>query len=335
MVARPIPQFDTSAEVQLDTSAEVQHERVVAIDRIKACAIVAVLLMHAGPMRFGIPVVPVEFWLRRGWTIFHVPAFLIVAGTLYRQGTPMSAATFMRRTARVVVPYLSAVALWAAIGIVPLPPWPQVPGALLLGATYGIYYFVPVLVGCIALGWLASRLPAYALWVLLAGLLAYACVERFVPAVMMSADSVFWRVRDPLVQFWFGYFLCGWLAVPQSLGTRLPRWVLMAVALAALPFYVIDNTWVFMRVVYSVAVVAWLWVTPIRFPGMRLLSETSLAIYLLHAPVQDALAARLWIWPAAARVPLIAIVGCFVSLAFCLFASQVVGRERARFWFGA
>lgn len=129
--------------------------RLAAIDVIKAAAIVAVVFQHSGVSfldpRYGV-------WdraLRSTWGAFHVPAFLLVAGFLYARAEPIGLPEIRRRLGRVLVPYLI---------LSPIAWWITQPGhgllfALATGSASGIYYFIFVLVGCIAFSWLLSRLP--------------------------------------------------------------------------------------------------------------------------------------------------------------------------------
>ncbi len=121
-------------------------ERLPAVDLIKAAAIVAVVFQHSG-VSFLDPHYGVwDRALRSTWGAFHVPASLLVAGFLYARERPIGLPEIRRRLGRVLVPYLI---------LSPIAWWVTQPGhgllfALATGSASGIYYFIFVLVGCIA-----------------------------------------------------------------------------------------------------------------------------------------------------------------------------------------
>ena len=309
--------------------------RLVAIDRVKAAAILAVVVTHAGPDRWSPALTRVDEWMRYSWTAFHVPAFLMMAGTLYRSRSPMTGATLARRLGRVLVPYAVVLAVLFATGVAPLPPPTVLPLAVITGGSYGIYYYVPVFVLCVVLGWGLSRCERPTIEFLAFLLAGYACAALAVPA--LGPSTFFWRIRDPLGQFWLGYFVLGWLGVPQALAGRLPFAARAATAIALVPVWV----WVGfpgpppLRIVHTVAVVSTLWTVPLSPPGVRFLSETSLAIYLVHRPFQDLIDPMVHEWPPPARIAALVAGSLAASIALCLAARAVLGRERARRWLGA
>jgi peptidoglycan/LPS O-acetylase OafA/YrhL len=335
VLARPLP-----SETHLPQHVEAPR-RLIEIDRLKACAILAVVMTHAGVATLGKPFDPVDFWMRTSWTLFHVPAFLVATGVLLQQGTAMSWRTVVDRVQRIYVPYLVALGLIFACGWVPRPAWTALVPDLVLASSFGIYYFVPVFALCVLFAWGVSRLDTPARWGLLVLLVTYLVAQTIVPEVAFS-QRLFWRVRDPLTEFWFGYVLLGMLgAVPII--SRLPRWALVSAAVAALlviygatnrPFPSIRLELV--RLWYTLAVLGLLWRLPMDFPGMRLLSEATLAIYLFQAALAQFVVVR-WFagWRELAAIPAVALVSLTLTLALIAAARRALGRERARFWLGA
>ena len=63
--------------------ASAAKHHLGSVDYIKAIAIVAVVLTHAG-LRVGNPALtPFEKIIRQSWVGFQVPAFFLIAGFLY------------------------------------------------------------------------------------------------------------------------------------------------------------------------------------------------------------------------------------------------------------
>jgi fucose 4-O-acetylase-like acetyltransferase len=82
-------------------------ERLPAVDVIKAAAIVAVVLQHAGPPRWSPHYAEFDQVFRVSWIQFHVPAFVLMAGFLsarHRLGWD----ELVSRLRRLLVPYLVA-----------------------------------------------------------------------------------------------------------------------------------------------------------------------------------------------------------------------------------
>jgi fucose 4-O-acetylase-like acetyltransferase len=311
------------------------YERIEAIDRVKACAIVAVVVTHAGPDRWSPHLTATDYWMRYAWTSFHVPAFLMMAGVLYRTAAPMTTSVLRRRLARVVVPYCVVLTGLYALGIAALPPLRSLPFAILTGASYGIYYFVPVLVLCLGFGWLLSRLSSRAISSILIALTIYALLAASVPP--LTPVDLFWRFRDPFSQFWFGYFALGWIGAPAWVARRVPRWCLAAVALVGIILWSRAGFPgpVPIRIFYTVAIVGLLWTLPLRFAGMRLLSEATLGLYLLHRPLLDATAPFVSEWPPTIRITVVAIGSLGAAVGLCLAARGALGQKRARTYLGA
>lgn len=311
-------------------------ERDVRVDWVKAAAILTIPLIHAGPEAWSPRMTATDFLLRHSWTQFAVPAFVMMSGYLYASTRPLSWSTIGRRLVRVIVPYLVVCLVLYATGWVRARDRGGVIADVLTGNTYGIYYYVPVIVVCILASWALSRMPPAALRWLLGGLVGIAlAMEHGSP----SWPSPFWRFRDPLSGFFLGYFLLGWLGGIDTLALRVPTGVLVLVMVLGIGWNLtvggpmpLD-----IRVPFAIAVTALLWCFPVArgLPTVRFLSEASLAIYLLHYPFQVALGPATNAWPPAARVSALWIGSLFATAAFCIAARTTLGRDRARFWLGA
>ncbi len=169
----------------------MQAQRLPELDVLKAAAIVAVVLIHA--------IAP--FWNRDASTVeqlighltrFGVPAFLAVSGFLYYQPTPIRGGQVQRRLRRIVVPYVCVSLLAFAYGAV----YPghaatdSLASGLLLGGTFGPYYYVVLLVQFVGLAWVLSRLPWWCPVVLLP---VTACVAYWSEVRMWMLTDPFWN----------------------------------------------------------------------------------------------------------------------------------------------
>jgi peptidoglycan/LPS O-acetylase OafA/YrhL len=182
---------------------------VAAVDWLKAVAIVAVVVSHAGPFALG-PLSPLERWLRPTLATFHVPVFLMVSGYLHAATSPVTGAVLMRRLRRVLPAYVVATVVVTALGYPPVDSLWHLPSRLLLGDTLGIYYFVPVWIGCTLTGLLWSRLSGGALVASVAGLAALTHVRA--QTLPIGAVSFYWAIRDPILQGWLLCYVLGWCA---------------------------------------------------------------------------------------------------------------------------
>ena len=279
--------------------------RSPAVDRVKALAILTVVLIHAGPERWQPAHTIIDTWLRLAWTGWAVPAFVMMSGTLYRAPS-VTFATVGRRLQRLLVPYLFCCAALYGFQLVPWPGWRAALAAVAIGDTYGIFYFVFVLASCIGFSWCVAKLSPRAQWGALCLLLVVAVRMNLTPS-LMSSDWT-WRLRDPLSQCWFGLFLCGWLRVPQWCARHVPWPLLLIPALGMLPGSASSSfpTVLLWRVPYAIGVVACLWRLPPVVRERRtvaFLSEISLALYLWHLPFIFAVRPWLIAHPPLARIP--------------------------------
>lgn len=311
----------------------VESGRDRRIDWIKASAIATVPLIHAGPEVWSPRVTATDLTLRYSWTAFAVPAFLMMSGRLYRgNGEPISWSRTWERMQRVLVPYLVCCSILHATAFVPVRSVGDLLFRIATGSTYGIYYYVPVLLFCIGASWVLSRASRKAIVTLLVMLAGYA----FAFALMVPAWwSTFWLFRDPFAAFWLGFFVIGWLDGIAFLAHRVPRVMLIAALVAYLALWSSPSPTAYVRIPYAVAVVVLLWTIPLEFPGMRFLSDASFVIYLWHFPIQVAMRPLVEAWPPAARIFATWSVSLLGAVGICLAARACLGRARARFWIGA
>jgi fucose 4-O-acetylase-like acetyltransferase len=196
----------------LAVSSAVSHTwptaavRWPAIDTLKAVGIIIVPMIHTFNA-LGLPPTPARkvFALV---TLFAVPGFFFAAGFLAnRPGVSWTFAQLKSRLLRIVLPYLVAslfgLVFYQRSGVLTLRLG-DVLFTLATGSAVGIYYFVPMLLGIIALTPLLPRHVGGAALVwscfALLGWLAYVGYLR--PA------SWFWAFRNPLQ--WWGFYLAGW-----------------------------------------------------------------------------------------------------------------------------
>ena len=182
------------------------ERRHVEIDALKAAGIVTVVLIHAMRSPWTPGVSDAELWLGHA-TRFGVPAFLFASGFLYAGAGPVAAGTTARRLRRLLLPYLVASILaqawngWHGLPSVGGTWWRD----LLLGSSFGPFYYVFVAAGLVVATPLFARLPAAALAPLTAlAVLAQWCVD----AAVWLPLPLYWHLRNPLL--WWAFFLVGW-----------------------------------------------------------------------------------------------------------------------------
>jgi peptidoglycan/LPS O-acetylase OafA/YrhL len=329
--------------------------RLPAIDWIKAVAIVAVVLTHAGPTPWQPGFTPTDSLLRLDLTLFHVPSFLLIAGFLYQRPEPLSGRDLRGRLLRILIPYAIASAVAQATGLSGARNAHEVMVQLVTASSLGIYYFVRELALCIVLAWPLSRLSLRAQQALLAALLAAAIGFEYWLTKLWPYAELPWigtvnlaMVADQL--YAFVYFLIGWVAAAS--GARLPArsswqaWAMLAFGIAGIatitalsPFAEsLQRFWIGGRVPYTLAVIALLLVLTGRasIPSpVRFLSEASLGIYLYHFYFQSLLAPHVVAWPPALRIPVSLAIDVGCAAALCWLARRLLGASRARTLVGA
>ena len=301
---------------------------------IKAAAIVAVLVNHAGPFGVGPDRPTLDRWLRTGWLDFHVPAFVFVSGFLYHGVAPIPWRGVARRLARIVPPYLVASLLGIALGI--FRPKDGIAFALATGSANGVYYYVFVMALLIPLLWPMSRLPSGAVSLALAALLAHLLVAMRWPA-LLPLQGWFWGLRNPLMLAPF--FLAGWLArahLPALAAlARRHGGLALGACLAAAALYVGFHeslpggaTRRLARFVYTMAVIgaiALTWGGRAAPRPVRALADATLTLYLYHILVYQGLhfLGRVPPWP---RIPILVALGLGAGLAVAYAGRALFGR---------
>lgn len=322
-----------------------------SVDYIKAIAIVAVVLTHAGLRGTDPALTPFEKIIRQSWVGFQVPAFFLVAGFLYYQKDSISWREVARRVLRIVIPYLVASALAILLGFSRNLHFQAILFDLATGNTLGIYYFVFALCLCIPFVWLFSRLPAPILWAGLASLLGYSVLMAFgyLPRPM---QGMFWSVRGLFFTFFLGYFVTGWLIAHhldslRALFIPIKAFILPPLLMGA-AFYVSlrsqaiwadsapGRTFSFYNIVYTLSVTGLivLFTHTLRVPRLvRFLSEASLTIYLYHRLFQFELLPFTSEWSTLARVLSMLLIGLLGASLVAGLGKRVLGR-RSRTLFG-
>jgi len=271
------------------------ERRHVEIDALKAAGIVTVVLIHAMRSPWTPGVSPTEIWLGHA-TRFAVPAFLFASGFLYARVGPVAPGTTARRLRRVLLPYLVASFLAQAWN-----SWygnPSIGGSwwkdLLLGSSFGPFYYVFIATGLVVATPLLARLPAAALAPLTA---AFVLAQWCVDAATWLLVSIEWHLRNPLM--WWAFFLVGWVVRLHSAAVwdfvakwRLAlQWGLLAASFVLtlvsglegeIPRLLVRSAawldiWTILGLVFVVA-------SRFRTPpaALRSLSDASYAIYLFH-----------------------------------------------------
>lgn len=291
---------------------------VPAVDWLKALAIVAVLVAHAGPFAFG-PLTPTDRTVRTIFAAFHVPVFLLVSGYLHASATPLSMAGLWRRWRRVLGPYVVASVVVTAFGLQAHATWATLPWNLSVGNALGVYYYVFVWCGCVLTGWLWARGTDRMLVVAL-GLVTLATMARMATAAPVG---FLWALRDPLLQGWLCCYLLGWCArrFGWDRGLRAyPGSALLGVALM-LPWILREAPAPGLRIVYSVGVaVVVVALAPAAPAVVRWVARETLWIYLAHIPVMHALLPYARHWSPGARIAgvVAATLACCVAGVACL-----------------
>jgi fucose 4-O-acetylase-like acetyltransferase len=317
--------------------------RESAVDWIKAAAILAVVITHAGPAPWAPRFTPWDLWLRTTWVGFHVPAFLMVAGYLYCRARPAGPAEVASRLERLLLPYLVLSPVTYAVVHPPHSLWV----ALATASAHPIYYYFYAIVPCVLLILPLSRMSRRAIAAML-GLLVCALLAHEIDPRAALARSWFWLMRDPFVNFYFGYFLLGWLAAleRERLRTllRTHRRTVVVVACVGLTTFpasvlgVLPIGETLMRIPYSISVVTLLVLFVPRGPApswIRSISDSTLAIYLVHVVVQTWLYAWVAPWHPLPRTLAMTAGSLAGSLLVCRAAQRLLGPRRARRLLGA
>jgi len=307
------------------------------LDWLRAAAIVAVVFTHAG---VGPYLSTLDWLLRSLWVPYHVPVFLFVSGVLYHAPEPIGVRALGPRFTRVLVPYLVAsCAVWI-LGLAHVGGPLDALYRLAVGRALGIYYYVFLLLTCIPLVWVLSRVPRR--WIV--ALLVVAMLAPFSTRPLIVTDA---SLRNPLNHAW-AFFLAGWTA--RAFAPELARWrprlepALWSACVFGMGFYWLQRAdWIdwptfgLERAIYSLSVVGfvWLWVAGRPAPGaVRFLSRASFSIYLYHAFFVRPLRAPTLDWPVLPRVLLLVAVGLLGSCALVWAGRRLLG-ARSRLLLGS
>jgi fucose 4-O-acetylase-like acetyltransferase len=186
-----------------------ERERYPELDAIKAVAIVIVVMAHALP----------PFWeleantfgkLLSEITRIAVPSFLVVSGFLYYQQEPVSLRLLRRRFRRVLLPYSFVSIAAYAYGLA--RPERLTAGSflegLLLGSTFGPYYYVFISTEMVCLTWFISRMGRRSLnWFFVIASALFLCLAA---SDWNARWGLKWAMRNPCL--WAPWFLLGWIA---------------------------------------------------------------------------------------------------------------------------
>ncbi len=181
--------------------------RFLEIDSLKAAGILTVILIHSLRAPWDPRISSIELWLGIV-TRFAVPGFLFCSGFLYSTTKRIAVPTVLRRLRRVLIPYLicsiGAQIWWFATG--QGHAFDAIVKEILLGSSFGPFYYVFVHFFLVLFAPLFSLLPSAAL----AGLTTLMIVSQgWLETRAGFLMPVFWHIRDPLL--WWGYFLLGWM----------------------------------------------------------------------------------------------------------------------------
>lgn len=319
------------------SAAPSERPELDEVDRLRALAIVTVLLIHGLPLRVP-PQAFLDHWLGDA-TRFSVATLIFLSGWLLPQRA-VGIAWLRRRLLRILPPYLLASVLMLAVSRVsPIVEPRPIVRSLLTASAVGPYYYVAVLVVLTLATPLLLRLRRRTLWVLL-GAAAIATVGIELADLSLVAHNY-----QPMT--WLGYYLAGHLLRPHREQLRsLPdrgRAALVAgaaVVVAALAFAPPGTdlrrlvTVIGMWAVLAALLVMALAVRTEPHALVRRTSRQSYLIYLYHPPLVAAVAGAfgssiLSLRPVSATA--IALVLCLATGAL---ATAVWG-DTARRWLGA
>lgn len=307
---------------------------------------VAVAINHGGPFLMGPDATDFDRFVRGGLAIFHVPSFLVVSGFLYSRQTPQSLRAVGRRLSRFGVPYLVGSGVAVALGFTLWRTPLDLLQAFAFGSAVGTYYYFFLLGVFVVAIWPLSRLPSYAVALLLAALCAHAVASALFPSIAWR-ESMYAFMRNPL--HLGGYFLCGWLgsAWREPLARFERRWrpalglvaaLCVAAWVAALAGGLPSELRPFLRAGYTLSVVwvVYVLVPPGRVPRLvRFISDSTLTLYLYHQMIELALLPHVMPLPPPLRTSLLATAGLASSAALLFAARAVMGRQRTRLLLGS
>ncbi len=182
-------------------------KRLPEIDAMKAAAILTVVFIHSLRASWDPGFTYAERLLSEA-ARFAVPAFLAVSGFLYYSTEPITSAILAKRLRRILVPYL-VVSLAANVFVTSFPQFRSSSSflvGLLIGNTFGPFYYVFLLTEFVLATWILSRLPrAMTVPILVASVIA-----AIIPFLFFkeAAKPTLWTLRLPLL--FSCWFMMGW-----------------------------------------------------------------------------------------------------------------------------
>jgi surface polysaccharide O-acyltransferase-like enzyme len=275
------------------TTSPTPSARFVEIDSLKVAGILAVILIHSLRAFWDPRVSSAELWLGIV-TRFAVPGFLFCSGFLYATTARITLPVVVKRLRRVLIPYLicsvGAQLWWVATG--QAHPFAEVLDEILLGASFGPFYYVFLHFFLVLFAPLFALLPSSVLAALTTAMIVS---QGWLESGAWTPLPIFWHIRDPLL--WWGYFLLGWMIRLHHEPIR--RWIgeHRGVLVAAFGLLILvctgfasgdgQNEWVrvagWLNIHASLGLVFVATCGRERTPGaVALLSDASYAIYLLH-----------------------------------------------------
>lgn len=322
------------------------RDRLHAVDHIKAAAIVAVVVIHAGRAGWPPRVETPDYFLTLLWTQFGVPAFLFASGLLYARTEPVDLRHVGSRLARVLLPYLLASCAAQLLGFTRARDLGDVLFQLATASSLGIYYYVFLVALCIPLIWPLSRASRRTLGFLWLATLLWTLALVAQPSLRLPPPM--WDARIPTEGFMLGYFLTGWLAGAwrDELGrfhTRHPTFSLVGPGAAALFGLLVfggvlpPSPQPFDRVIYTfgvIGLIATLTHARPAGPVVRFLGDASLGLFLYHRIFQLLAQPYTRDWPDLLRIAAQVSVGLAGASLLILAARRTLGPERARRFFG-
>jgi surface polysaccharide O-acyltransferase-like enzyme len=329
----------------LSDRGEPSASRALPVDLLKALGILAVVFIHAVRSPWDPGAVALEGWLGR-LAHFAVPGFLAASGYLYAAPRSPEAGVTRRRLLRIALPYavasLAAQVYWAASGAPHAPT--EILQELLLGSSFGPYYYVFQIFTLVLLTPLIARLPRA--WLIPITLLLIVA-QLFVNSLGLP---LFWALRIPLFSggsFMLGWTirryeapLQGWLGSRRSLVTTLLAGIaaLCATGMGAGLPELADRAceWIYVNV-FMLLIFARALGHSTRSTALCALSDSTWAIFLFHLFFVYALAAWRPLEPGvfdAFGFALLWSGGLLGAGSFAWLASRLLGRH-ARVWLGA
>jgi peptidoglycan/LPS O-acetylase OafA/YrhL len=310
--------------------------RWAAVDWCKALAILAVIVGHAGFPFWAPQWTATDLFIRRDVVFFHVPMFILIAGFLHSTSGSTRHGGLASRFVRIVPGYFVASLVARALGHGSSHNPASFLYELATGTTFGIYYFVVVLLCCITVGTVLSAWKPL-LYVVLVAVSAYATVTTITPELDYQW-SWLWKVRNPL--HYVGYYLLGmllrehWAFLQKRLDRH--RWSILIVSLGVISGYLVGmnaeplaTSLGVLRAAYTVGLATAVFAMCSSSPvprGVRYLSENSYTLFLYHNFFQLAVLPYTSDMESLTRTSLLTAVGLIGGVSVCLLGEALLGK---------